>query len=492
MAFLRWTCILLLALAQLSVAAEKNSDQVFDTSIKFKDKNGQYVVERQKLHERIVIDALKQGQTSDHPILMYTAGPPGAGKSSILKSLEESGLIATSTFLLLDPDLIKEYLPEYDLFRTLDLNRAGEMLRHESKDLQTEIFWKALKLRKNLIIDGTLRNVEENTKVISTVRKDFPEYSIEIVFVDAAEATLLERVASRENITQRSVDREFIVSTKRMIRQAVEKLEKLSDVAVEIENETEPRVKRVIRSGVTLDFDVPLAQIKPEHELNRRQFLRELPRSNEGKIKIAFFDADQTLRVTGGPHFYPQHGSDVVLLPFVAEKIKMLQESGYLIAIVSNQGAVSAGKILLSVADSALMQTVRLLEKKGAFIHYFDFADKFDVDRKPMPGMAERLEKKLGELNPSLKIDWKNSLMVGDAGYLASELKSGEKNIADYSNFDRTFAEKIGVRFIHARDFFGWTKYGVKEFITHQDLLEFALHHPELHLEVVPCEFLLH
>ncbi len=204
----------------------------------------------------------------------------------------------------------------------------------------------------------------------------------------------------------------------------------------------------------------------------------------EKSVKIAFFDADSTLRVAPSGKPSANSPDDVAILPMLAGPMRKLEQEGYLIAIVSNQAGVMYGHITLEIARQALVKTINDLALKGVTIHYFDFAENEDSDRKPETGMGDRLaglvKEKLG-----CAIDWKNSIMVGDSGWKkGKDLEPDGTPGDDFSNTDRLFAENLnkkygGVKFIHPRDFFGWIKLGIKNFKDFPSLKEFLETHPE-------------
>lgn len=180
----------------------------------------------------------------------------------------------------------------------------------------------------------------------------------------------------------------------------------------------------------------------------------------ERKVKVAFFDSDATLRVAPSGEVSAQSENDVFILPNVAEKIADLNRQGYLIAIVSNQGGVSRGKISIEQAEKALLKTISLIREQNpqAKIHYLDYAEQNDDDfnRKPNIGMGKNLERVLAR--QGYRLDWANSFMIGDAQYKKTDIDPRTKEPGlDFTNTDRLFAENLGIKTAHASEFFGWT-----------------------------------
>jgi D-glycero-D-manno-heptose 1,7-bisphosphate phosphatase len=187
-------------------------------------------------------------------------------------------------------------------------------------------------------------------------------------------------------------------------------------------------------------------------------------------VKVAFFDADSTLRVAPSGSVSANAADDVYLLPCVGERLREVADAGYLIAIVSNQGGVPRF-ISLETADKALAYTAELAREAGGEVHYFDFAEHDDEDRKPGIGMAQRL---VSQLKRGYQIDMAKSFMVGDSAYKKNlDTRPDGTPGKHFSNSDRLFAEnffadfandEVPYRFEEAAVFFGYRRNGVDVF----------------------------
>ena len=213
-------------------------------------------------------------------------------------------------------------------------------------------------------------------------------------------------------------------------------------------------------------------------------------------IKVAFIDADGTIRPAMRPGVPVNFPHEVELLPYVVNEIKALNEAGFFVAIISNQAGVPKFASLKQV-DAALYHTVERLAQRGAYVDYYDFAENMDDDRKPGVGMGLRLENYLKEKFNIAGIDRKNSLMVGDGAWLKAhkdrpaEMRPDGRPGFNHSNADRLFAENFGVSFIEAADFFKWRllhNIDAIDFI--YDLKEFLKKNPEV-ARSEKCEYLL-
>lgn len=187
---------------------------------------------------------------------------------------------------------------------------------------------------------------------------------------------------------------------------------------------------------------------------------------NVAKIKVAFFDADSTLRVSKSGSVSANGINDVQILPGMGGKLQELAQKGFLIYIVSNQGGVQSKAVTCEIADGALYYTVQQIEADGGVIHGYDFAENSDEFRKPDIGMALRLEQNLKlKFGKNARIDLTKSFMVGDSAYKKGvDTRPDGKPGTHFSNSDRLFAEKLGVEFIEAAVFFGWREHGIDVF----------------------------
>ena len=197
----------------------------------------------------------------------------------------------------------------------------------------------------------------------------------------------------------------------------------------------------------------------------RQTLLQPFHTNKDGSVNVAFFDADSTLRITKSGSLSPNSPKDYIILPNVINSLAKLSKQGYLIVIVSNQGGIPKF-VSLEKAESSFQYLIRDLSNNGAKVHYFDFAENYDENRKPNIGMAKRFEQALKQHGAF--VNKENSFMVGDAAYKKAmkdqpaELRPDGREGINFSNSDRLFAENYGVRFIEPQFFFKWADYGVE------------------------------
>ena len=146
------------------------------------------------------------------------------------------------------------------------------------------------------------------------------------------------------------------------------------------------------------------------------------------KQKAIFLDRDGTINKYVG---FLRKEEEFELLPGVAEAIKIINKSGYLAIVVTNQPVIARGEVTFEGLETIHNKMETLLGKEGAYLDAIYFCPhhphfgyegevkelKIDCDcRKPKPGM---LLKAAEDLN----IDLSQSYMVGDS---ESDIKAGK------------------------------------------------------------------
>lgn len=148
----------------------------------------------------------------------------------------------------------------------------------------------------------------------------------------------------------------------------------------------------------------------------------------KNKQKAIFLDRDGTINKYVG---FLRKPEELELLPGVAETIKKINHSGYLVVVVTNQPVIARGEVTLDSLEEIHNKMETELGKQGAYLDAIYFCPhhphkgfegeiselKFDCDcRKPKPGM---LLKAAEDFN----IELSNSYMIGDSD---SDVEAGK------------------------------------------------------------------
>ncbi len=139
----------------------------------------------------------------------------------------------------------------------------------------------------------------------------------------------------------------------------------------------------------------------------------------KNKQRAIFLDRDGTINRYVG---FLRDIEEFELLPGVAEAVRLINSSGYLCIVVTNQPVIARGEVTYSELNDIHNKMEVLLGKEGAYIDGLYFCPhhpdkgfegeipelKFDCDcRKPKPGM---LIKAAEDFNIDLSLSW----MIGD------------------------------------------------------------------------------
>ncbi len=163
-------------------------------------------------------------------------------------------------------------------------------------------------------------------------------------------------------------------------------------------------------------------------------------RSLQNRQKAIFVDRDGTVNESDG---YITSPEQLALLPGVAQAIKMINHSEYLVICVTNQPVIARGDVTLEELNSIHARLDTLLGREGAYLddllfcpHHPDkgFANErleYKVEcecRKPKPGLLLKAARRYN-------IDLSKSYMIGDS---ISDMQAGEnarcKPILVYEN----------------------------------------------------------
>lgn len=162
------------------------------------------------VQDPIIEDALNNGVSMEKPWLVYTAGPMGAGKSHIMRWLFKHQLFPLMHFVFVDPDKIKDELPEMKEFLARDKCSAGTLTHAESISIAEIIEREAMAEGKCVLVDGSMRNSKWYMGYFQTIREQFPHYRIAIINVTASREVIYERARRRAEITNRVVPKEIL------------------------------------------------------------------------------------------------------------------------------------------------------------------------------------------------------------------------------------------------------------------------------------------
>ena len=226
--------------------------------------HGSYTRQRQRVQDEIIGHFVRVGVAQQRPWLIYTAGPMGAGKSWTLEWLWQRGIFPLDEIVHLDADLVKAALPEWDALVERSPLTAGGLTRRESGYLVEIAQEVAMRARKHVWVDGSLRDGEWYEGAFRRLRIEHPDYRIAILAIFAERDVIFERVRARAKESGRDVPADEVEDSIRRVPLSVSRLSPHVDFKAIIDNSGETPQLRSYQEGRETD------EIGPMCTLNRQ------------------------------------------------------------------------------------------------------------------------------------------------------------------------------------------------------------------------------
>lgn len=151
---------------------------------------------RKEVHDGIIKEAIYKARRptpGQQPTATMLVGGPGTGKNYLM----EHGLIdVPEGTVVIDPDWIKEQLPEYKRMVAEGNPRAANLVHSESQDVAKRLQYVALKLGYDVTLVGTGAWTEgEFTRRVKRYHRK--GYKVKVVYVNSSVVTALRRNRER-------------------------------------------------------------------------------------------------------------------------------------------------------------------------------------------------------------------------------------------------------------------------------------------------------
>jgi Zeta toxin len=174
-----------------------------------------YTPERLVLHSDIIGKFLDQSGMvkQEHPETLFMAGGSGAGKSSVLgkqktdgSGVFEGGVLEDipANAVYINPDDIKELIPEYDAMVKLKDPGAASFVHEESSDISKKLLATAEARGYNVVLDGT-GDSGVGKFYDKVARAESLGRGTRVVMVDIPTTTAIERAMERAKKSGRMV-----------------------------------------------------------------------------------------------------------------------------------------------------------------------------------------------------------------------------------------------------------------------------------------------
>ena len=174
-----------------------------------------YTTERQKLHNtiiQVILHSANSPKNDEKPVAVLMGGGSASGKGTLRSALVIPRLQSEGISVgISDCDDIKSQLPEYEHFLQQNPESAALRVHEESMDIAMEAMDALIDNKKNLLFDGTMKDVRKYSKIIDKLHS--AGYEVQIVGADVPISTAVERSNARAQQTGRKVPEGIIVGS---------------------------------------------------------------------------------------------------------------------------------------------------------------------------------------------------------------------------------------------------------------------------------------
>mmetsp|Transcript_6664 Transcript_6664/g.8890 ORF Transcript_6664/g.8890 Transcript_6664/m.8890 type:complete len:326 (+) Transcript_6664:61-1038(+) len=191
------------------------------------------------------VDDIVQGaDLKEDPWIILTAGVMGAGKSHTIHWMSRNGYFPLPDIVQIDPDVFRTRFPEWEGYVAANAETAGNLTRREAGYLVEIAQWATLGLSKNVWVDGSLRDGEWYRGVIRDIKKEYMQYRLAIIYVNADLEAILKRIESRAVETGRKVPLSDVVDSMERVPKSIKLLKEEVDFLAEVDNTVSPSLSR--------------------------------------------------------------------------------------------------------------------------------------------------------------------------------------------------------------------------------------------------------
>lgn len=178
------------------------------------------------------------------PIAYVMAGGGASGKGTLLARLKNEGSIPEHGAVEIDPDAIKEQLPEYKQIIAKRDSRAAATVHEESSAVAKQLLAAAMKKRADIVFDRTMSDRITAPAEIQALKDD--GYMVKLRGVTVAPESAISRAVTRAQKRFRYVPLPALLKAHKGFAQIFERLAGMADDAVLYDNEvpagTAPRI----------------------------------------------------------------------------------------------------------------------------------------------------------------------------------------------------------------------------------------------------------
>src|SRR5699024_4609025 len=198
---------------------QRGKHEVKETKEMHSINSNKYTKKRHLLHKNIVSKIENTGNSPEKgrkPIAILIGGGTASGKTTMRKKMIEKELISRNIYAAsIDLDEIKEYIPEYTVYKKTKPNQAASLVHKESYDISALLLNKLIKGRKNLIYERTMASTRKYKILVNKLKKY--NYEVHAYVVDVPLSVAKKRADERARITRRKVPHHIIENTHKLV-----------------------------------------------------------------------------------------------------------------------------------------------------------------------------------------------------------------------------------------------------------------------------------
>lgn len=173
--------------------------------------------------------------TGRAPIAYVMGGGGGSGKGYVSSILRQSGDIAEDNVVHIDPDNIKQAIPEYQEIVTAGDHRAAAVVHQESSMLADRALERGISGKYDLLLDKTLGNEGKGVAYIQRLKD--AGYEVRLFGVTAPPLQALRNASARAHTTGRYVPTEALLTAHKGFNEAFPVYARMVDSARLYEND---------------------------------------------------------------------------------------------------------------------------------------------------------------------------------------------------------------------------------------------------------------
>jgi predicted ABC-type ATPase len=190
--------------------------------------DGEFTPERLMEHSRILDERLSGKKSHNPPLAVLMAGGPAAGKSRLLEAL-----LLPPDAVVIDPDALREELPEYTGFVANERADAAVLTHEEVRLIAHQMFAIAGQRRLNLVLDAVGSNDEgQFSRRIEPLIKH--GYSVTVRYATVPLDVAIERAKARYEAGGRHVAEDVIREKHAAVSRGVFRVAELPVERIEI------------------------------------------------------------------------------------------------------------------------------------------------------------------------------------------------------------------------------------------------------------------